>query len=425
MSIIKNIRSRQILNSRGNPTIEAEVLTENGVIGRASVPSGASTGKYEAVALCDGDKMRYLGKGVQKVINHINRTIADELTGLSVFDQRMVDQLMIELDGTESKSKLGANALVGVSLAVAKAAAKEAHMSLYRYLGGVNANTLPVPMMNILNGGAHADNSIDFQEFMIMPVNAESFSEALRMGVEIFHHLGRILKEKGLSTNIGDEGGFAPNVASNEEAIELLLQAIEKAQYRPGEDVFIALDAASSAFYDPQENVYHFKKSTGRKLKAVELVTFWKDWLTKYPILSIEDGMAEEDWDGWHQLTKAIGRNIQLVGDDLFTTNVNRLKKGIDTEAGNAILIKVNQIGTLSEAIDTTQLATKNAYKSIMSHRSGETEDTIIADLAVALNTGQIKTGSASRSDRVAKYNQLLRIEEELGDAAYFPGLAF
>ncbi|MCG8386465.1 MAG: phosphopyruvate hydratase, partial [Cytophagales bacterium] len=315
--------------------------------------------------------------------------------------------------------------IVGVSFAVAKAAANEAHMSLYRYLGGVNANTLPVPMMNILNGGVHADNSIDFQEFMIMPVNAESFSEALRMGVEIFHHLGHILKEKGLSTNIGDEGGFAPNIASNEEAIELLLKAIEKAQYRPGEDVFIALDAASSEFYDPKENVYHLKKSTGRKLKASELVTFWKDWLTKYPILSIEDGMAEEDWDGWHQLTEALGRDIQLVGDDLFTTNVNRLKKGINTEAGNAILIKVNQIGTLSEAIDTIQLATKNAYKSIMSHRSGETEDTIIADLAVALSTGQIKTGSASQSDRVAKYNQLLRIEEELGDAAYFPGLAF
>lgn len=425
MSIIKNIRSRQILNSRGNPTIEAEVLTENGFIGRASVPSGASTGKYEAVELCDGDKMRYLGKGVQKVIHHINSTIADELTGFSVFDQRMIDQLMIELDGTDNKSKLGANAIVGVSLAVAKAAANEAHMSLYRYLGGVNANTLPVPMMNILNGGVHADNSIDFQEFMIMPVNAESFSEALRMGVEIFHHLGHILKEKGLSTNIGDEGGFAPNIASNEEAIELLLKAIEKAQYRPGEDVFIALDAASSEFYDPKENVYHLKKSTGRKLKASELVTFWKDWLTKYPILSIEDGMAEEDWDGWHQLTEALGRDIQLVGDDLFTTNVNRLKKGINTEAGNAILIKVNQIGTLSEAIDTIQLATKNAYKSIMSHRSGETEDTIIADLAVALSTGQIKTGSASQSDRVAKYNQLLRIEEELGDAAYFPGLAF
>lgn len=425
MSIIKNICSRQILNSRGNPTIEVEVFTKNGMIGKASVPSGASTGKYEAVELYDGDQMSYLGKGVQKVINHINSTIAGEIIGFSVFDQKMIDQLMIQLDGTDNKSKLGANAIVGVSLAVAKAAANEAHMSLYRYLGGVNANTLPVPMMNILNGGVHADNSLDFQEFMIMPVNAESFSEALRMGVEIFHHLGHILNKKGLSTNIGDEGGFAPSIASNEVAIELLLQAIEKAQYRPGEDVFIALDAASSEFYDPKKEVYHLEKSTGRKLKASELVHFWKDWITKYPILSIEDGMAEEDWDGWRQLTNAIGSNTQLVGDDLFTTNVNRLKKGIDTEVGNAILIKVNQIGTLSEAIDTIRLATKNAYKSIISHRSGETEDTIIADLAVALNTGQIKTGSASRSDRVAKYNQLLRIEEELGDAAYFPGRAF
>jgi enolase len=422
MSTILDIRSREILDSRGNPTVEVEVLTANGLIGRAAVPSGASTGKHEAVELRDGDKKRYMGRGVQNACDNIEDTIKEALIGADIFDQIHIDRLMIELDGTHNKGKLGANAILGVSLAVAKAAAQEAGQPLYRYIGGVNASTLPVPMMNILNGGSHADNSIDFQEFMIMPVGAKSFSEGLRMGVEVFHNLKNVLKKKGHSTNVGDEGGFAPNLKSNEEAIETVLQAIEVAGYRPGEDMFIAMDAASSEFYLEDEGVYHFHKSSGAKLTADEMVEYWSDWTKRYPIISIEDGLYEDDWDGWKKLTAAIGHRVQLVGDDLFVTNVLRLQKGIDEKVANSILVKVNQIGSLTETINAVNLATRNAYTSVMSHRSGETEDTTIADLAVALNTGQIKTGSASRSDRVAKYNQLLRIEEELGAAAYYPG---
>ncbi|MEJ0056823.1 MAG: phosphopyruvate hydratase [Bacteroidota bacterium] len=422
MSYIESIHARQILDSRGNPTVEVDVFTESGAFGRAAVPSGASTGTHEAVELRDGDKKTYMGKGVLKAVDNVNNKIASEIVGFPVFDQTLIDKIMIELDGTPNKGKLGANAILGVSLAVAKAAAMEAGQPLYRYIGGVNANTLPVPMMNILNGGSHADNSIDFQEFMVMPVGADTFSEALQMGAEIFHTLKGVLHDKGLSTNVGDEGGFAPNIKSNEEAIEIVLKAIEKAGYKPGSDVFIALDPAASEFYDSKTKLYHFKKSNGKKLKPLEMAAYWTTWAKKYPIISLEDGMAEDDWAGWKALTDSIGKKVQLVGDDLFVTNVNRLQDGIDKGVANAILVKVNQIGSLTETIDAVNLAKRNSYKSIMSHRSGETEDSTIADLAVALNTGQIKTGSASRSDRMAKYNQLIRIEEELGEVAYFPG---
>jgi enolase len=425
MAYIQNIVARQILDSRGNPTIEVDVTSQHGHVGRAAVPSGASTGKHEAVELRDDDKKVFMGKGVLQAVKNVNELIHDEIVGLSVFEQNYIDKLLIELDGTHNKAKLGANAILGVSLAVAKAAAKEAGLSLFKYIGGVNANTLPVPLMNILNGGSHADNSIDFQEFMIVPTGASSFSEALRMGTEIFHHLKTVLKSKGYSTNVGDEGGFAPNIKSNEEAIETVLMAIEKAGYKPGQDVFIAMDAAVSEFYDEKTGLYHFKKSDGKKLTSDEMVAYWETWVNKYPIISIEDGMEEDDWKGWENLTKKLGSKVQLVGDDLFVTNVTRLQKGIDTKVANSILVKVNQIGSLTETIDAVNLAHRNSYKSIMSHRSGETEDSTIADLAVALNCGQIKTGSASRSDRMAKYNQLLRIEEELGSMAYFPGRKF
>ena len=423
MSTIQSVHARQILDSRGNPTVEVDIRTENGYLGRAAVPSGASTGKHEAVELRDEDDKVYVGKGVLKAVENVNDIIYPELIGLSVYEQNLIDKIMLELDGTSNKGKLGANAILGVSLAVAKAAAQEANLPLYRYIGGTNANTLPVPMMNILNGGSHADNSIDFQEFMVMPAKADTFSDALRMGVEVFHNLKKVLKSKGYSTNVGDEGGFAPNIKSNEEAIEIVIQAIEKAGYKPGEEIFIAMDAAASEFYE--NGVYHFKKSDGRKLSSAEMAGYWADWVSKYPIISIEDGMDEDDWDGWKATTESIGSKCQLVGDDLFVTNVNRLQQGIDQKIANAILIKVNQIGSLTETINTVNLAKRNSYKNIMSHRSGETEDSTIADLAVALNTGQIKTGSASRSDRMAKYNQLLRIEEELGETAYFPGLKF
>lgn len=425
MSLIESIHARQILDSRGNPTVEVDVVTESGAVGRAAVPSGASTGTHEAVELRDGDKKVYVGKGVLKAVENVNTKIASEIVGFDVFDQNLLDKIMLELDGTPNKGKLGANAILGTSLAIAKAAAVEAGLPLYRYIGGVNANTLPVPMMNILNGGSHADNSIDFQEFMVMPVNADTFSESLRMGTEIFHTLKKVLHDAGLSTNVGDEGGFAPNIKSNEEAIEMVLKAIEKAGFKPGVDVFIAMDAASSEFYDAKTNTYTFKKSDGKKLKSEEMVEYWAKWAKKYPIISIEDGMAEDDWDGWKGLTDKIGKSVQLVGDDLFVTNVTRLQDGIDKGVANSILVKVNQIGSLTETINAVNLAKRNAYKSVMSHRSGETEDSTIADLAVALNTGQIKTGSASRSDRMAKYNQLIRIEEELGEVAYFPGKKF
>ena len=425
MSLILEIRSRQILDSRGNPTIETDVITQNGMMGRASVPSGASTGIHEAMELRDEDKGKYLGKGVLKAVQHVSVTLNEELKGYSVFDQKLIDQAMIDLDGTENKSKLGANAILSVSLAVAKAAANEAGLPLFKYVGGLNSNLLPIPLMNILNGGSHADNSVDFQEFMIVPTGAHSFSESLRMGTEIFHHLKAVLKKKGLSTNVGDEGGFAPNVGSNEEALKVVIEAIELAKYRPGQDVFIAIDAASSEFYDAEKKQYHFKKSSGDKLSSSEMAAFWEDWANKYPIISIEDGLAEDDWDGWKLLTERLGKKIQLVGDDLFVTNVKRLKQGIDLGAANSILVKVNQIGTLTETIEAVELAKNNSYTSVMSHRSGETEDTTIADLAVALGCGQIKTGSASRSDRIAKYNQLLRIEEMLGQSAVFPGKNF
>ena len=424
MSEIIDVKAREILDSRGNPTVEVEVMTEGGAIGRAAVPSGASTGTHEAVELRDGDKNRYLGKGVSKAVANVNDIICHELIGFDVFEQRAIDKFMNELDGTPNKGKLGANAILGVSLAIAKAAAKESRQPLYRYLGGVNAHVMPVPLMNIMNGGEHADNSIDFQEFMIMPLAADSFKEALRMGVEVFHALKGVLKKKGYSTNVGDEGGFAPNIKSNVEAIETVLMAIKAAGYKAGEDIMIAMDAAVSELYDAETGMYIFKKSGGEKMSTNDLVSFWTDWSNKYPILSIEDGLAEDDWDGWKALTTAIGDRVQLVGDDLFVTNVDRLQKGIDNDIANSILIKVNQIGSLSETIDAVNLATRNGYTSIMSHRSGETEDTTIADLAVALNCGQIKTGSASRSDRIAKYNQLLRIEEELGSMAIYPGRA-
>ncbi|HFA49680.1 MAG TPA: phosphopyruvate hydratase [Bacteroidetes bacterium] len=422
MSAIIDVIAREILDSRGNPTVEVEVLTEAGYVGRAAVPSGASTGVHEAVELRDGDKGRYLGKGVSKACANVEEIIADHILGEEVTDQRYIDELMIDLDGTANKSKLGANAILGVSLAIAKAAADESQLPLYRYIGGANAHILPVPMMNILNGGSHADNSIDFQEFMVMPVGAETFAQGLRMGVEVFHNLKAVLKKKGYSTNVGDEGGFAPNLKSNKEAIETILKAIEKAGYRPGEDVMIAMDPAASEYYNKKEAVYHLRWSTGDKLTSSEMVTFWKEWVNKYPIFSLEDGMDEDDWKGWKALTKAIGKKTQLVGDDLFVTNTVRLQKGIDKRIANSILIKLNQIGTLTETIDAVSLAHRNAYTCVISHRSGETEDTTIADLAVALNTGQIKTGSASRSDRIAKYNQLLRIEEELGESGHYPG---
>ena len=425
MSQIIGIRGRQILDSRGNPTVEVEVFTEQGAMGRAAVPSGASTGVHEACELRDGDKSQYLGKGVLQAVQNVNNVLNEELRGMYVGEQRAIDRKMIELDGTENKSRLGANAILGVSLACAKAAAMEANQELYSYLGGCNAYTLPVPMMNILNGGSHADNSIDFQEFMIMPVGAPTFSEALRMGAEVFHNLRSVLKSKGLSTNVGDEGGFAPNLGSNEEALTCILQAIEKAGYRPGEDVYIALDAAASEFYLPEENVYHLKWSSGDKLTPSQMSDFWKDWVSKYPIISIEDGMAEDDWDGWRLHTDAIGDRCQLVGDDLFVTNVERLRMGLEKRVANSILIKLNQIGTLSETIDAVTLAMRNQYTAIISHRSGETEDTTIADLVVAMNAGLIKTGSASRTDRICKYNQLMRIEESLGDQAYYLGKDF
>jgi enolase len=425
MSLIESIHARQILDSRGNPTIEVDVVTESGAFGRAAVPSGASTGTHEAVELRDNDKKRYVGKGVLKAVENVNTKISSEIIGFDVFDQNLLDKIMIELDGTPNKGNLGANAILGTSLAIAKAAAMEAGMPLYRYIGGVSANTLPVPMMNILNGGSHADNSIDFQEFMVMPVKADTFSESLRMGTEIFHTLKKVLHDAGLSTNVGDEGGFAPNIKSNEEAIEIVLKAIEKAGFKPGEDVFIAMDAATSEFFDAKTNMYTFKKSSGKSISSDEMVEYWATWAKKYPIISIEDGMAEDDWAGWKKQTDSIGKNVQLVGDDLFVTNVTRLQDGIDKGVANSILVKVNQIGSLSETIAAVNLAKRHSYKSIMSHRSGETEDSTIADLAVALNTGQIKTGSASRSDRMAKYNQLIRIEEELGETAYFPGKKF
>ena len=425
MSLIADVKARQILDSRGNPTVEVDVITENGCLGRAAVPSGASTGIHEAAELRDGDSTRYLGKGVLKAVSSVNDIISNELLGAYVFEQNLIDKTMLELDGTPNKSNLGANAILAVSLAVAKAAAQESNQSLYRYLGGVNANTLPLPMMNILNGGAHADNAIDFQEFMVMPVKADTFSDSLRMGVEIFHHLKNVLKSKGYSTNVGDEGGFAPDIRSNEEAIETVLMAIEKAGLKPGEDVFIAMDAAASEFYDAEKGLYIFKKSDKRQMSSEEMVDYWKTWTSKYPIVSIEDGCAEDDWNGWAKLTQAIGDKVQLVGDDLFVTNVNRLQKGITDGVANSILIKVNQIGTLTETIDSINLATRNSYTNIISHRSGETEDNTIADIAVAMNSGQIKTGSASRSDRMAKYNQLIRIEEELGSNAMFGGSTF
>lgn len=424
MSYIARIVGRQVLDSRGNPTVEVDVYTTNGAVGRAAVPSGASTGIHEAVELRDGDKSLYLGKGVLKAVSNVNTIIADELLGMDVFDQKAVDATLIALDGTANKSNLGANAILGTSLAVAKAAAQEAGLSLFRYVGGVGATTMPVPMMNILNGGSHADNLIDIQEFMVMPFGASSFSEGLRWGTEIFHHLKSVLKEKGLSTNVGDEGGFAPNLGSNEEAIQVVLQAIEKAGFKPGHDVYIALDAASSEFYNAEKGLYLFE-STGESRTSSEMVDFWADWCSKYPIVSIEDGLAEDDWNGWKMATDKLGSKVQLVGDDLFVTNTKRLAEGIEKGVANSILVKVNQIGSLTETIEAVQLATRNSYTSVMSHRSGETEDNTIADLAVALNCGQIKTGSASRSDRMAKYNQLLRIEEELGNTAYYPGKAF
>ncbi|MCB9187421.1 MAG: phosphopyruvate hydratase [Flavobacteriales bacterium] len=422
MTYIAKVSARQILDSRGNPTVEVDVITQNGVLGRAAVPSGASTGEHEAVELRDGDKGKFLGKGVLKAVENVNGPIAEAIAGAYVFDQHLIDKRMMDLDGTPNKGNLGANAILGVSMAVAKAAAEEAGQPLFRYVGGVNSNLLPIPMMNIINGGSHADNSIDFQEFMIMPAGAESFSECLRMGTEVFHHLKKVLHDKGYSTNVGDEGGFAPNLKSNDEAVEVILRAIENAGYRPGEDIFMAMDAASSEFYLKDEKVYHLHKSSGEKLSNSDMVSMWKEWTQKYPIVSIEDGLDENDWDGWKQLTDTIGDKVQLVGDDLFVTNVERLGRGIENGIANSILVKVNQIGSLSETIDAVRLATANRYTSVMSHRSGETEDVTIADLAVALGTGQIKTGSASRSDRIAKYNQLLRIEELLGDEAQFLG---
>ncbi len=424
MGQIAKIHARQILDSRGNPTLEVEVYTDQGIVGRAAVPSGASTGIHEAVELRDHDAGIYMGKGVLKAVENINTTLNEELNGAYIYDQNLIDRAMAGIDGTPNKGIMGANAILGVSLAIARAAADSCGQPLYRYLGGVNTNTLPVPMMNILNGGSHADNKIDVQEFMIMPVGADTFSNGLRMGTEIFHHLKAVLKKNGHSTNVGDEGGFAPNLKSNEEALQYVMKAIEAAGYKPGDDVLIALDAASSEFYNAEKNRYIFE-STGDEMTSSELVDLWETWTQKYPIISIEDGCAEDDWEGWTLLNERIGDHIQIVGDDLFVTNTERIKKGIELNAANAILIKVNQIGTLTETIDAVELGKRFGYASVISHRSGETEDTFIADLAVALNTGQIKTGSASRSDRIAKYNQLLRIEEQLGQLAYYPGRLF
>jgi enolase len=424
MSFIANVFARQILDSRGNPTIEVDVITSSGVLGRAAVPSGASTGAHEAVELRDNDPHVYLGKGVLNAVSHVNTVINEALQGVDVFNQKGIDSLLIKLDGTSNKAKLGANAILGTSLAVAKAAAIEADLSLYRYVGGVGAVTMPVPMMNILNGGSHADNKIDIQEFMVMPLGASSFSEGLRWGTEVFHQLKGVLKKRGMSTNVGDEGGFAPNLGSNEEAIQVVIEAVEKAGFKPGHDMYIALDAASSEFYNATTGLYEFE-STGEKRTSSEMVAYWKDWCTKYPLISIEDGLAEDDWAGWKLATDELGKSTQLVGDDLFVTNTERLARGISEGIANSILVKVNQIGSLTETIQAVQMATSNGYTSVMSHRSGETEDSTIADLAVALNTGQIKTGSASRSDRMAKYNQLIRIEEELGDDAVYPGTSF
>ena len=425
MGKIKNIHARQIIDSRGNPTVEADVILTDGSFGRAAVPSGASTGKYEAVELRDNNPLLYNGKSVLKAVSNINNIISSELKGLEVDDQKTIDDKLLSLDGTENKSNLGANSMLAVSLACARAAANYKKLNLFESISQKSEYELPIPMMNILNGGSHADNKIDFQEFMVMPVGAKTFSHALQMGTEIFHSLKNELKSKGFSTNVGDEGGFAPNLSSNKEAIEIVLKSIESAGYSPGKDIFIAMDAAASEFYNSDEKVYHFNQSTGDKLSSSEMVDFWKDWVNKYPIISIEDGLDEDDWDTWKRLTDKIGKDIQLVGDDLFVTNVKKLNKGINESIANSILIKVNQIGTLTETIDAVNLAQDNSYTSIMSHRSGETEDTTIADLSVALQTGQIKTGSASRSDRVAKYNQLLRIEEKLGKKAYFTGKEF
>ncbi len=425
MSTIVNIFARQILDSRGNPTIEVDVLTQNGIVGRAAVPSGASTGALEAIELRDNDKKYFMGKSVLNAVQNVNTILAEELRGMLIFEQAQIDARMLELDGTPNKSKLGANAILGVSMACAAAAAQETGQYLFKYLGGVNARTLPIPMMNIINGGSHADNSVDFQEFMIMPIGASSFSDAIKMGVEVFHNLKSVLKEKGYSTNVGDEGGFAPNLKSNEEACELILMAIEKAGYKPGSDIYLALDVASSEFYNEEEKNYHFKWSSNEKLSSSEMVDYLNKWVNKYPIISIEDGMAENDWDGWKLITDKLSNKIQLVGDDLFVTNTEILQKGIDMSVANSILIKLNQIGSVSETINAVDLATRNGYTSIISHRSGETEDTFIADLSVALNTGMIKTGSASRTDRIAKYNQLLRIEETLGENAFYLGNNF
>jgi len=423
MSSIEIIHARQILDSRGNPTIEVDVVTDEGAFGRAAVPSGASTGIHEAMELRDGGSI-WMGKGVTLAVEHVNEVLNEELHGIDVTEQRLIDQIMIDVDGTENKSNLGANAILGVSLAVAKAAAETVRQPLYRYIGGANVGVLPVPMMNILNGGSHADNKIDIQEFMVMPVGASSFSEGLRMGTEIFHSLKEVLRAERHSTNVGDEGGFAPNLKSNDEGVEFVLRAIEKAGYKPGDDVLLAFDAAASEFYDKKSGIYKFD-STGDEMSGEEMVEFWCNWSKKYPIVSIEDGLDEDDWDSWKLLTERLGKDVQLVGDDLFVTNVNRLSKGIDQGVANSILVKVNQIGTLSETMDAVEMAHKAGYTSVMSHRSGETEDTTIADLAVALKTGQIKTGSASRSDRIAKYNQLLRIEEELGGMAIYKGRDF
>lgn len=425
MSQIVKVYGREILDSRGNPTVEVDVYTAAGAVGRAAVPSGASTGVHEAVELRDGQKDRFMGKGVLKAVQNVNSTLAEAVEGMEVSDQAELDARMIEVDGTENKGAMGANALLGVSLAAAKAAAQETGQDLYRYVGGCNATVLPVPMMNILNGGSHADNRVDFQEFMIMPVGAPTFREAVRMGSEVFHNLKKVLKDRGYSTNVGDEGGFAPDLKSNEEALEVILQAIENAGYKPKEDICIALDPASSEFFDTEKNIYKLKWSTGEELTPAQMVDYWKTWCDKYPIISIEDGMAEDDWDGWKLLTDTIGNRCQLVGDDLFVTNVKRLQMGLDKKVANSILIKVNQIGTLTETINAVSLAQRNLYTAVMSHRSGETEDTTIADLAVALGTGQIKTGSASRTDRICKYNQLMRIEEMLGGQAIYPGKNF
>ena len=423
MSIIEAIKAREILDSRGNPTVEVDVTLEDGSLGRAAVPSGASTGEHEAVELRDGDKSRFMGKGVLKAVDNVNSEIAEEIEGLDALDQVAVDRAMIELDGTENKGRLGANAILGVSLAVARAAADHLELPLFKYLGSYHASVLPVPMANIINGGSHADNSVDFQEFMVMPVGAESIRGAVRTVAEIFHHLKKILSEKHYSTAVGDEGGFAPNLKSNEEAVEVILQAIEQAGYRPGEHVMIALDPASSEFYDARKQRYVFKKSDGRELTSEEMAAYWTDWADKYPIISIEDGMDENDWEGWKTLTERIGRRVQLVGDDLFVTNTKRLSRGIADGIANSILIKVNQIGTLTETYEAVEMAKRAGYTAIVSHRSGETEDDLIADLVVALETGQIKTGSMSRSDRLAKYNQLMRIEELLDDTATYPGI--